>query len=142
MNRTSISKRINDIVRNEAGFRCGYCRAPQRLVLGQLEVEHIVPVAAGGLDDRSNLWLACSLCNRFKSATTQHTDDQSGEIAALFNPRRPKWLEHFRWSEDGVCIVGLTACGRATVNALQLNHPIAIAVRREWVTAGWHPPDI
>jgi L-lactate dehydrogenase (cytochrome) len=32
-------------------------------------------------------------------------------------------------------------CGRATVIALQLNHVMAVMVRREWVAAGWHPPE-
>jgi hypothetical protein len=42
--------------------------------------------------------------------------------------------------EDGTRIIGLTACGRATALALQLNNVIAVMVRREWVAAGWHPP--
>ncbi|MDQ5851768.1 MAG: HNH endonuclease, partial [Chloroflexota bacterium] len=37
-------------------------------------------------------------------------------------------------------VQGQTACGRATVIALQLNNPIARLVRSAWVTAGWHPP--
>jgi hypothetical protein len=36
--------------------------------------------------------------------------------------------------------MGRTTCGRATIIALQLNNMIAIMVRREWVAAGWHPP--
>ena len=62
------------------------------------------------------------------------------EDVPLFNPRKQIWAEHFAWSEDGTKIIGLTACGRATVVVLQLNNLIAVMVRREWVTAGWHPP--
>ena len=58
----------------------------------------------------------------------------------LFNPRTQKWNRHFIWSEDGTHIVGRTACGRATVLALQLNNTCALMVRREWIRAGWHPP--
>jgi geranylgeranyl pyrophosphate synthase len=58
----------------------------------------------------------------------------------LFNPRRQKWSRHFVWSEDGTLIIGKTACGRATVVALQLNNPIAVLVRQQWVAVGWHPP--
>jgi hypothetical protein len=61
-------------------------------------------------------------------------------IIILFNPRKQKWYEHFRWSEDGTKIIGLTPCGRATVNALRLNNSLAIVVRKNWVKAGWHPP--
>jgi hypothetical protein len=43
-------------------------------------------------------------------------------------------------AEDGTHIIGRTACGRATVKALKLNHSFAITVRRSWVSVGWHPP--
>ncbi|MFQ5592915.1 MAG: hypothetical protein ACE5HA_02075 [Anaerolineae bacterium] len=44
------------------------------------------------------------------------------------------------WIEEGAVIQGITATGRATVSALQMNHPDVVAVRRLWVIAGWHPP--
>jgi hypothetical protein len=37
-------------------------------------------------------------------------------------------------------ILGKTPCGRATIEALQLNNDTAVEVRREWVSVGWHPP--
>ncbi len=59
----------------------------------------------------------------------------------LFNPRSQGWSEHFRWSDDGLRIVGRTSIGRATVAALRLaDDPDAILVRAYWVLAGWHPP--
>lgn len=52
-----------------------------------------------------------------------------------------KWSEHFRWSDDGLRIIGLTPIGRATVAALHLDDdPDALVVRGYWVLAGWHPP--
>jgi hypothetical protein len=47
---------------------------------------------------------------------------------------------HFAWADNGTHIAGLTATGRATVLALQLNNPYAVTVREAWVSAGWHPP--
>ena len=38
------------------------------------------------------------------------------------------------------CIVGLTAIGRATVEALKMNNEFIVPARRHWVEAGWHPP--
>jgi hypothetical protein len=29
---------------------------------------------------------------------------------------------------------------RVTIVALNLNNLIAVTVRRNWITAGWHPP--
>jgi hypothetical protein len=110
--------------------------------MGQLEVEHIIPAAAGGSNDESNLWLACRLCNCFKAHHTSHVDPTSGQEVLLFHPRSQKWNEHFQWSADGTRILGTTACGRATVEALRLNNLVATTVRRYWVEAGWHPPEL
>jgi hypothetical protein len=136
----SISKRLRERIRRQADDRCGYCLSPQKLVLGQLEIEHLIPRALGGKDEEDNLWLACRMCNGYKGKQIKAIDPQTEQPAALFNPRKQKWSDHFMWSEDGSMIIGLTPTGRATVDALQLNNPIAIIVRLEWVSAGWHPP--
>lgn len=128
-------------VRAAAKNRCGYCLARQEYTPWLLEIEHIVPRAAGGTDDEENLWLACRSCNAFKSNQTHGRDPLTGRRVRLFNPRRQKWHRHFRWSETDVLIVGRTACGRATVVALNLNNPVAVTVRKNWVKAGWYPPE-
>ena len=135
-----ISEEVRARVRIAAGDRCGYCRSPQPLVLGPLEVEHIIPSGRGGSDEETNLWLACRMCNNFKGVQTHGLDPVSGQRVRLFNPRRQRWSRHFIWSADGTQIQGRTASGRATVVALQLNNVIAVTVRRAWVSAGWHPP--
>jgi HNH endonuclease len=133
-----IAKRVCET----AGNRCGYCLSPQHLVMARLEIEHIVPLAKGGNDDESNLWLACPICNRHKSDKTVAIDPESDESVTLFNPRTQNWFEHFRWSEDGIHIIGLTPTGRASVIALRLSDdPDALLVRSFWVVAGWHPPE-
>lgn len=120
--------------------RCGYCLAHQDYVPWVLEIDHIVPKAKGGSDDEENLWLACHTCNLYKSSQTHGRDPMTGRRVKLFNPRQQKWQQHFAWSEDGTHVVGRTVCGRATVIALNLNNLISVTVRRNWVTAGWHPP--
>lgn len=132
-----VAARVRTVARN----RCGYCQSPQRLVMARLEIEHIVPLAQGGSDDESNLWLACPLCNRHKSDKTTGLDPVTGARHPLFNPRTQVWSEHFRWSEDGLRIIGLTPVGRATVESLHLSDdPDALQVRYYWIRAGWHPP--
>ncbi len=135
-----ISDRLRQRVRDQAGNRCGYCLSPHHLILGTLEIEHIKPRSAGGASVENNLWLACRLCNNFKSNQTAAVDHETGVRVTLFNPRRQVWDEHFSWSDDGTRILGKTPCGRATVIALQLNNIVAVTVRRNWVEAGWHPP--
>ncbi len=110
--------------------------------MARLEIEHVIPLAQGGSDDESNLWLACPLCNSHKSDKISAVDPETGESCSLFNPRTQRWADHFRWSEEGIRIVGLSAIGRATVIALHLSDdPDALAVRSYWVLAGWHPPE-
>lgn len=138
---SQISEAVRTRVRQQAKHRCGYCLSLQKYVLGILEIDHIIPKAAGGSDNEENLWLACRLCNAYKGTQTHARDPVTDRNTQLFNPRKQKWVRHFAWSEDSACIVGLTACGRATVLALQLNNPYAVTVRQAWKSAGWHPPD-
>ena len=44
------------------------------------------------------------------------------------------------WEQAGIHLIGLTATGRATVVALDMNNPLILFARRRWVNAGWHPP--
>ena len=140
MPRDDIPVDVARRVREAARHRCGYRLSPQHLVLARLEIEHINPVARGGSDDESNLWLSCPLCNRHKADRTSATDPETGAVVPLFHPRQQRWSEHFRWTEDGLRIVGRTPTGRATVAALHLDDdPDALIVRSDWVLAGWHP---
>lgn len=141
MARTYISKLIRQHIREQAEDRCGYCLSPQHLVMGRLQIEHIHPLAKGGGNEESNLWLACSLCNEHKGSKTEAIDPETGKNVRLFNPRTQNWWQHFSWSEDGLRVIGLTPIGRATVVALHLStDPDALIVRSFWVKAGWHPP--
>lgn len=138
---TYISVETARRVRVDAKNRCGYCLSPQHLVMARLEIEHIIPLSKGGSNDEMNLWLSCPLCNRYKSDKMTDIDPATGETAALFNPRTQDWPEHFRWSEDGLRIIGKTPTGRVTVKVLHLDDdPDALQVRSYWITAGWHPP--
>jgi 5-methylcytosine-specific restriction endonuclease McrA len=53
-----------DMVRRlfeECGGSCAYCSLP---LTASYDVEHIVPISAGGTNNFSNLTLACRPCNR------------------------------------------------------------------------------
>jgi len=54
-------------------------------------------------------------------------DPASGELVALFNPRRQAWGEHFAWS--GSQLLAHTSIGRATIHLLQINRSNAVTVR-------------
>lgn len=107
-----------------------------------MHLDHIIPLAEGGTSEEDNLWLACPLCNGYKGVQTHHIDPETNHITRLFNPRKQAWSDHFQWSEDGVEIIGTTACGRVTVVACKLNNDFLARARRRWIMAGWHPPKL
>ncbi|MGK7945170.1 MAG: HNH endonuclease [Microcystaceae cyanobacterium] len=135
-----IPDNLRQKVRQRAGNRCEYCLSHQDYILGRLQIDHIQPLAKGGLNTEDNLCLACELCNQYKWTKTEGFEPKSGRLVTLFNPRTQQWTEHFTWSLDGSEIVGITACGQATVIALKLNNSLAVIVRKNWIKAGWHPP--
>ena len=118
MSGADVPEATRQRVREAARDRCGYCLSPQHLVMGKLEIEHIIPRSLGGGDEESNLWLSCSLCNRYKGAQVEAADSLTADIVPLYSPRADNWHEHFSWSADGARIVGLTPVGRATVVAI------------------------
>ncbi|HEX3129851.1 MAG TPA: HNH endonuclease signature motif containing protein [Thermoanaerobaculia bacterium] len=124
----------------QARYRCGYCLTQELVIGGPMEVDHLIPRAFGGPTEEDNLWLACSLCNDYKSNRVLVVDPATGTRVSIFNPRQEDWNQHFAWVEGATRIDGTTAVGRATVAALRLNRPSLVLARRLWVAAGWHPP--
>ncbi len=135
-----IGKRLRQRVAQQAQFRCGYCQT-QEVVSGvPLTLEHIIPKVRGGEDVETNLWFSCRLCNENKGVLTEAIDPDTATTVRIFNPRLDDWNVHFAWSTEGSTVIGLTAIGRATVNALDLNSSFRVASRTLWVEAGYHPP--
>lgn len=137
---SDISESLRAFVNERAQGRCEYCQTSEILSGIHCQVDHILPRARQGDTTASNLCLACSACNGHKHARTHAVDPESGSEVPLFNPREQKWRDHFKWSDDGAMIVGLTPTGRATVAALQVNDPLIVGARSLWVGLGAHPP--
>jgi hypothetical protein len=57
----------------------------------------------------------------------------------LYHPRQQIWGDHFSWNEDCTEIIGLTAIGRATIEALHLNRNGVMNLRRVLFEKGLHP---
>jgi hypothetical protein len=119
---------------------CEYCRSPAAFALESFAVDHIVPVQKGGSTVLGNLALACFGCNQRKHTKTDALDPVTGAAVPLFHPRRQRWVDHFAWNDDASLIIGLTPVGRATVDALKLNRPQVVNLRRLLYLAGLHPP--
>lgn len=140
MTRRYIPKSLRIKVIEQARYRCGYCLSSEKISGIPLEIEHIYPIALGGLTEEENLWAACTTCNDIKNDRVTALDPETRIITSIFNPYTQTWAEHFSWSQSGTLVIGLTETGRATIAALNLNRPALVAAREQWVMVGWHPP--
>jgi HNH endonuclease len=138
--RNKISEDLQEQVRQRANGLCEYCHASEQWQYVRFTVDHVFPLAEGGGNSLSNLALACFHCNRRKSNHLIGIDPQFGTEVPLFNPRSDRWSNHFIWSADGLLIIGLTATGRATVEALILNRERVMNIRAADKEIGRHPP--
>jgi hypothetical protein len=131
---------IRRIVAARARGYCEYCLCSEDFATQSFTVEHIQPRQAGGETILENLAWSCFGCNGHKHTKTQAVDPETGENSPLYHPRQQAWSEHFSWSDDFTEIVGKTAEGRATVEALRLNRFGVVNLRRLMRSSNLHPP--
>jgi hypothetical protein len=132
-----IPAELRRAITQRALGRCEYCGLSQEGQEATFHIDHIIPLTADGQTTTDNLALACVSCSLRKAARQTVVDRQTGEEVPLYNPRRERWSDHFRW--DGVRVIGQTAIGRAAVVALDMNRPLILAIRREEAKLG-RPP--
>jgi hypothetical protein len=121
-----------------ANNRCEYCGMHQSLQGATFHLEHVVPESRGGNSEIENLAWCCPSCNLHKSDRIEAIDPETGKTVPLFNPRRGAWSEHLRLESHK--LIGRTPIGRATVVALDLNHPRRISIRIAEQRLGILPP--
>jgi len=140
MSSERVAPGVKKIVSSRAKNYCEYCQTPDKYCTGSFTIDHIKPREAGGENTLDNLAWACLGCNSHKHIKTQDKDPETGEDVPLFNPRQQVWSDHFTWSNDFTGVIGKTACGRATIQALHLNREGLINLRGLLIMAGIHPP--
>jgi hypothetical protein len=133
-----VPEELSREVRARANGRCQYCLMHESLQGATFHIEHIIPQCKGGRSDLENLVLACPGCNLHKAGRVSAIDPAVGDPVKLFHPIEQLWSEHFRL--NGYRIEGLTAVGRATVEALTLNHFRRQRIREVEETFGLYPP--
>jgi HNH endonuclease len=134
----AIPASLRRLVIQRADNRCEYCGLSQLGQAATFHIDHVIPVVADGSTTADNLALACVSCSLYKGARQDIEDPETREMVKIFNPRQQIWKEQFFWKD--VEVVGLSAVGRATVNALKLNRAIIQAIRVEEEYFGRHPP--
>jgi HNH endonuclease len=117
---------------------CEYCRIPQAAYRLSVQIDHIIAKQHGGKTHVANLALACPRCNRNKGPNISSIDINSRSLVLLFNPRKDRWTDHFRWR--GARLLALTPTGRVTIRLLAINHPDSVALRRLLILDGSFPP--
>ena len=132
-----IPIKLRRLVIRRSGGRCEYCHLSQAGQEAAFHIDHVTPVASGGETVADNLALACVSCSLRKGARQTAADPNAGQEVPLYNPRCDLWSEHFEW--EGVRLAGLTATGRATIQALDLNRALILAIREEEAAFGRHP---
>jgi hypothetical protein len=134
----SLPEELTRTVRARASGRCQYCLMHESLQGATFHIEHIIPLCRGGRSDLGNLALACPGCNLHKGGRITALDPLTGQSVQLFHPILQDWSDHFRLS--GYQIEGLNAVGRATIEALDLNHPRRQRIREIEEAFGLFPP--
>jgi hypothetical protein len=135
-----VPRPVRRQVRDRAQDRCEYCQHPASYSCAPFACEHVRPWAKGAGHTLSELAWSCPACNGHKCDKTQAPDPRTGRLVPLFNPRRQRWSRHVVWSENFLLIRGRSATGRATVEALHLNSPERVNLRRALRAIKAHPP--
>jgi hypothetical protein len=133
-----VNRALERLVWRRAKGFCEYCHLPRALSAPPFQIDHIVAVKHGGATEAENLALACYYCNTHKGPNIAGKDFRTGRIVPLFNPRKDRWTDHFKWS--GAQLEGRTAMGRVTIAVLGINRPEYIAVRESLIDEGAFPP--
>lgn len=133
-----MDESLAEEVRRRANYACEYCRILQTFYPTiPFPIDHIIARQHGGPTVLNNLALSCLHCNSHKGPNIAGIDPKSKRLTKLFNPRRHKWVRHFRW--DGPYLAGRTAVGRTTITVLAMNHPEAVEVRAALLAEGIFP---
>lgn len=133
-------KKLKELVYDRANGLCEYCKSPANISSQPFVIEHILPQSKGGETKTDNLALSCQGCNNYKYNKTSAFDNVSGQEIDFFNPRTDHWEANFAWSADGLEVLGITAKGRVTVDALKLNRQALQNLRELLGSVGKHPP--
>lgn len=132
-----IPSSLRKSVIQRAKNHCEYCHLSQKGQEATFHIDHVFPFVLGGETILENLALACVSCSLRKAAKQIVVDSETMQQVNLFNPRKDNWSQHFQW--NGVILVGLTPIGRATIETLDLNRRIILAIREEEILLGRHP---
>lgn len=134
---TDVREELRRLVADRARHRCEYCWLHEDDAYFPHQVDHIISRKHGGLSETGNLAYACFRCNTWKGTDIASLVPRTGELVALFNPRRDQWSDRFELR--GFVIEPLTPRGEVTARLLRLNLDKRVAERRLLMELGRFP---
>jgi hypothetical protein len=128
---------IRRAVADRAQNCCEFCLVPQSRTTYSFQFDHVIARKHRGETTAENLCLTGPWCNSHKGTDLNGIDDDTGNVVALFNPRKQVWIEHFQL--DGALILGISETGRTTIATLKLNDLDQVAFRTALLDLGVYP---
>lgn len=135
MSKTYIPVILRRQIKEAANNCCEYCCVPSAVAFASYHIDHIISEKQGGTTTFSNLALACRLCNLSKGSSIAAYQEFSEALIRLYNPRRDRWVLHFKMHESGR-VVARTEIGLGTIKVLNLNDLQRVEVRRVLLARG------
>lgn len=132
----SISKKIRFEIFKRDGFRCQYCGCDSSNPEIVLEIDHIIPVSKGGLDDTDNLLTACFSCNRGKSdnwlTSVPLSVEEKWEKSKERELQYQQYIAYFNEIEDriGIQISSIEAIYNKTFTDRQFTDYFRLSIRK------------
>lgn len=111
-------------LRQQFGFRCGYCAIHEADAGTTLTTDHFQPRSQSGSDDFANLVYSCHACNEHKGNYWN-----PGDVMRLLHPLQDDLAAHIAGGSNGV-LNALSATGAFHIARLQLNRPALVAHRQ------------
>lgn len=99
--REPINRLTRRLIYQRDGHHC--CLCGRR---GLLELDHIVPWSAGGLDTSDNLRSLCGNCNSERSNYRTEADTSAVPVTVACDPCITSWIKEFGVARYGRCIPG------------------------------------
>ena len=135
-NRTQRAGKYNDWkqeIAKDCRNRCVYCAISDALYggLDNFHIEHFRPKSKFKKLTHiiENLFLACAICNRFKSDDWPNEPTDAGDICAYPDPSKIAYREIFNSNTVGI-LGGANVSGRYVLARLYLNRPQLVRLRR------------
>jgi hypothetical protein len=134
-----VGEFLRRLVITRADRLCEYCLIHDDDTFFGCEVDHIISVKHGGVNEESNLAYACVFCNRHKGTDIGSILADRNKFTRFFNPRQDKWFDHFRLK--GPLIKPITDIGKVTATILRFNTSERILEREILIAIDRYPTE-